>query len=65
VLAFPGIFRGALDAGARRITTAMKIAAAMAIADLVGDDLAADFIVPSPFDERVASAVAAAVIAAV
>jgi malate dehydrogenase (oxaloacetate-decarboxylating) len=65
VLAFPGIFRGALDAGARRITTAMKIAAAAAIADLVGDDLAADFIVPSPFDERVASAVAAAVIAAV
>ncbi|MGO4785017.1 NAD(P)-dependent malic enzyme [Cryobacterium sp. W22_MBD10_FK3] len=65
VLAFPGIFRGALDAGARRITTAMKIAAAMAIADLVGDDLAADFIVPSPFDERVAGAVAAAVMAAV
>jgi len=65
VLAFPGIFRGALDAGARRITTAMKIAAAMAIADLVGDDLAADFIVPSPFDERVAPAVAAAVMAAV
>jgi malate dehydrogenase (oxaloacetate-decarboxylating) len=65
VLAFPGIFRGALDAGARRITTAMKIAAAMAIADLVGDDLAADFIIPSPFDERVAAAVAAAVIAAV
>ena len=65
VLAFPGIFRGALDAGARRITTAMKIAAAMAIADLVGDDLAADHIIPSPFDDRVASAVAAAVIAAV
>jgi len=65
VLAFPGIFRGALDAGARRITTAMKIAAAMAIADLVGDDLAADFIVPSPFDPRVADAVAAAVMAAV
>jgi len=65
VLAFPGIFRGALDAGARRITTAMKIAAAAAIADLVGDDLASDFIVPSPFDDRVASAVAAAVIAAV
>lgn len=65
VLAFPGIFCGALDAGARRITTAMKIAAALAIADLVGDDLAADFIVPSPFDERVAAAVAAAVIAAV
>jgi malate dehydrogenase (oxaloacetate-decarboxylating) len=65
VLAFPGIFRGALDAGARRITTAMKIAAAMAIADLVGADLAADHIVPSPFDERVAPAVAAAVIAAV
>jgi malate dehydrogenase (oxaloacetate-decarboxylating) len=50
VLAFPGIFRGALDAGARRITTAMKIAAATAIADIVGDDLAADYIVPSPLD---------------
>ncbi|MBP1326298.1 malate dehydrogenase (oxaloacetate-decarboxylating) [Leucobacter exalbidus] len=65
VLAFPGIFRGALDASARRITLEMKLAAAHAIAELVGDDLAADFIVPSPLDPRVAPAVAAAVIAAV
>jgi malate dehydrogenase (oxaloacetate-decarboxylating) len=65
VLAFPGIFRGALDAGARRITPAMKIAAAQAIAGIVGDDLAADYIIPSPLDERVALAVAAAVMAAV
>ncbi|WP_417218457.1 NAD(P)-dependent malic enzyme [Arthrobacter sp.] len=64
VLAFPGIFRGALDAGARRITGDMKIAAAMAIADLAAEDLAADFIVPSPLDPRVADAVAAAVGAA-
>lgn len=65
VLAFPGIFRGALDAGARRITPAMKIAAAHAIAGIVGDDLASDYIIPSPLDERVAPAVAAAVMAAV
>ena len=64
VLAFPGIFRGALDSGARRITSAMKVAAAGAIADLVGEDLAPDHIVPSPLDPRVASAVAAAVAAA-
>lgn len=65
VLAFPGIFRGALDSGARRITSAMKIAAARAIADLVGDDLEADHIVPSPLDERVAPAVARAVAQAI
>ncbi|WP_394552857.1 NADP-dependent malic enzyme [Agromyces sp. MMS24-JH15] len=65
VLAFPGIFRGALDAGATRITPEMKLAAARAIADLVGDELSADLIVPSPLDDRVAPAVAAAVIAAV
>lgn len=64
VLAFPGIFRGALDAGARRITPEMKIAAAKAIADLAAEDLAPDFIVPSPLDPRVADAVAAAVGAA-
>lgn len=64
VLAFPGIFRGALDAGAVRITPAMKVAAAKAIAALVGDDLSADYIVPSPLDERVAAAVSAAVSAA-
>ena len=60
VLAFPGIFRGALDAGARVITREMKIAAAHAIADLVVDPTAAE-IVPSVFDDRVAPAVAAAV----
>jgi malate dehydrogenase (oxaloacetate-decarboxylating) len=65
VLAFPGIFRGALDAGARRITPAMKLAAANAIADLAAEDLAADYIVPSPLDPRVAPAVTAAVAAAV
>lgn len=65
VLAFPGIFRGALDAGARRITSEMKIAAARAIAQLAEEDLSADYIVPSPLDARVAPAVTAAVAAAV
>ncbi|MFC0487652.1 NAD(P)-dependent malic enzyme [Sinomonas atrocyanea] len=65
VLAFPGIFRGALDAGARRITPAMKLAAARAIAGLALDGLSADYIVPSPLDPRVAPAVTAAVAAAV
>jgi malate dehydrogenase (oxaloacetate-decarboxylating) len=66
VLAFPGIFRGALDAGARRITAAMKVAAARAIAGIAAEDgLAADRIIPSPLDERVAPAVAAAVMAVV
>ena len=64
VLAFPGVFRGALDAGARRITEAMKLAAADAIFSVVADDLAPHRIVPSPFDPRVAPAVAAAVAAA-
>jgi len=64
VLAFPGVFRGALDAGARRITEAMKLAAAEAIFSVVADDLAPHRIVPSPFDPRVAPAVAAAVAAA-
>ncbi|EMY36245.1 malate dehydrogenase [Arthrobacter crystallopoietes BAB-32] len=64
VLAFPGIFRGALDAGAKRITSEMKVAAADAIAAIAAEELGADYIVPSPFDERVAPAVAAAVIAA-
>ncbi|PWJ24807.1 malate dehydrogenase (oxaloacetate-decarboxylating) [Branchiibius hedensis] len=62
VLAFPGIFRGALDSGAPAITEWMKIAAAQAIAGLV-ENPTADKIVPSPFDERVAPAVAAAVAA--
>ncbi len=63
VLAFPGLFRGALDAGARRITQDMKIAAAEAIFSVVSDDLAPDRIVPSPLDLRVGEAVAAAVAA--
>ena len=61
VLAFPGIFRGALDARASDINDAMKIAAAKALADLVGDDLSADYIIPAAFDPRVKDAVAAAV----
>jgi malate dehydrogenase (oxaloacetate-decarboxylating) len=64
VLAFPGVFRGALDAGARRITEKMKVAAAEAIFSVVGDDLAVDRIVPSVLDPRVAPAVAQAVAAA-
>jgi len=64
VLAFPGVFRGALDSSARRITEAMKLAAAAAIADVLGDELDAQHIVPSPLDPRVAPAVAAAVAAA-
>ena len=65
VLAFPGVFRGALDAGARRITEKMKVAAAEAIFSVVGEDLAVDHIVPSALDPRVGPAVAAAVAAAV
>ena len=68
VLAFPGIFRGALDVGATRVTENMKLAAARAIADSVGDeDLKPDFVVPSVFDKavpfQVAEAVAAAAVA--
>ncbi|RKT57433.1 malate dehydrogenase (oxaloacetate-decarboxylating) [Saccharothrix australiensis] len=61
VLAFPGIFRGALDAGARRITENMKLAASAAIAAVASEDLAADRIVPSALDPRVAPEVANAV----
>jgi malate dehydrogenase (oxaloacetate-decarboxylating) len=61
VLAFPGIFRGALDAGARRITENMKLAAADAIAAVAAEDLAADHIVPSALDPRVGPEVATAV----
>ncbi len=61
VLAFPGVFRGALDAGARRITENMKVAAARAIASTVEpDELAPDFIIPSVFNPRVSVAVAEA-----
>ncbi|MFC5678045.1 NADP-dependent malic enzyme [Aeromicrobium endophyticum] len=61
VLVFPGIFRGALDVRATRISEDMKIAAATAIADLVGDDLSETYVIPSPFDSRVATAVSRAV----
>jgi malate dehydrogenase (oxaloacetate-decarboxylating) len=61
VLAFPGIFRGALDARATRITEAMKLAAAEAIAGVVDGNIRPDTIVPSALDPRVAIAVAAAV----
>nr|WP_112227094.1 malic enzyme-like NAD(P)-binding protein [Lentzea atacamensis] len=61
VLAFPGIFRGALDAGARRITEGMKLAAADAILAVAKDDLGPDRIVPSALDPRVGPEVAAAV----
>jgi malate dehydrogenase (oxaloacetate-decarboxylating) len=63
VLAFPGVFRGAIDAGATRITEEMKLAAATAIADVVGDERRRDYIVPSPLDRRVVTAVAEAVAA--
>lgn len=62
VIAFPGIFRGALEARAERITEPMKLAAAEALAALVpADELAPDFVMPDPFDPRVAEAVADAV----
>ncbi|MQA74724.1 MAG: NAD-dependent malic enzyme [Solirubrobacterales bacterium] len=63
VLCFPGIFRGALDAGAPRITEEMKLAAAKGIADVVAaEDLSEDYIIPSVFDRDVAPAVAKAVV---
>ncbi len=58
VLAFPGIFRGALDVAATSITEGMKLAAARAIAEVVGDDVRPDYIVPSVFDTRVGPLVA-------
>jgi malate dehydrogenase (oxaloacetate-decarboxylating) len=65
VLAFPGVFRGMLDAGARAFTEEMAIAAAKAIADAVGvDKINPAVIVPSVFDPKVAPAVAEAVRAA-
>ncbi|MGI5167728.1 NAD(P)-dependent malic enzyme [Spirillospora sp. CA-253888] len=63
VLAFPGIFRGALDVRAHSITEGMKLAAADALAAIVGDDLSPDYVIPNPFDERVAPAVTQAVAA--
>jgi len=61
LLAFPGIFRGALDVRARKISDRMKLAAARAIAGIVGDERNSEYIVPSVFDTRVVTAVAAAV----
>ena len=59
VLAFPGIFRGALDVRARYISEGMKMAAATAIANLIGaDELTKEYIIPNPFDRRVSKAVA-------
>jgi malate dehydrogenase (oxaloacetate-decarboxylating) len=62
VLCFPGIFRGALNCRASRINEAMKLAAANAIAEIIGpDELHPDYIIPSVFDRRVGEAVAAKV----
>jgi malate dehydrogenase (oxaloacetate-decarboxylating) len=61
VLCFPGFFRGLLDSGASQITDGMKLAAARAIADSVGEDLHPEYIVPSVFNRAVSPAVAAAV----
>ena len=63
VLCFPGVFRGALDAGAPHITEEMKLAAAQGIAGVVtDDDLAEDYVIPSVFNRDVAPAVARAVV---
>jgi malate dehydrogenase (oxaloacetate-decarboxylating) len=64
VLAFPGVFKGALSVRATRITEGMKVAAATALADVVGDALHEDCVVPSVFDPFVAPSVARAVAAA-
>ena len=62
VLAFPGIFRGALDVRAKDINEEMKLAAAYAIADLITkEELNEEYVIPSPFDKRVVSAIAKAV----
>jgi malate dehydrogenase (oxaloacetate-decarboxylating) len=63
VLCFPGVFRGALDAGSPAITEAMKLAAAKGIAEVVSDDdLSEDYVIPSVFNRDVAPAVARAVV---
>ena len=61
VLAFPGVFRGALSVRSRNINTQMKIAAVNALAGLVGDEMSAEYIIPGAFDPRVAKTIAAAV----
>ncbi len=65
VLAFPGVFRGALDAGAAQITEHMKIVAAHALAECVGSELSAEKVIPDPLDKTVAPRIAAAVRSAV
>lgn len=65
LLCFPGLFRGALDARATKITEEMKMAAAHAIADIVGDKLSPDFVIPDPMDMEVPKKVAEAVMKAV
>ena len=64
VLAFPGVFKGAFDAHATAITESMKLAAAGALADVVGDDVRPDYVIPNPLDPRVVPAVSEAVAAA-
>ncbi|MFL6241256.1 MAG: NADP-dependent malic enzyme [Actinomycetes bacterium] len=64
VLAFPGVFQGALQVRARAVTEGMKLAAATALADVIAGELTEDCVIPSVFDERVAPAVAEAVAAA-
>jgi len=61
VLAFPGVFKGAMEVRATRVTEGMKQAAALALAEVIADDLRPDHVVPSVFDPRVAPAVAEAV----
>jgi malate dehydrogenase (oxaloacetate-decarboxylating) len=61
LLAFPGLFRGALDVRARKISEGMKLAAARAIANIVGDERNAEYVIPSVFDARVVDGVAEAV----
>jgi malate dehydrogenase (oxaloacetate-decarboxylating) len=61
VLAFPGVFAGALSVRAAQITESMKLAAADALAEVVADELSPECVIPSPFDPRVAPAVTAAV----
>jgi malate dehydrogenase (oxaloacetate-decarboxylating)(NADP+) len=64
LLCFPFLFRGALDCRAVTVTDGMKLAAARAIADLAADALRRDYLIPSPFDTRLLSAVAPSVAAA-
>lgn len=62
VLAFPGLFKGALESGAKKITEEMKFATSQAIANLIAEEeLTTEYVIPSPFDPRVAEAVAKAV----